>query len=294
MMRAASLSEYAQMPRATSTPSGPTMLTVSPRSKRPTRARHARPATGSCRCNSARTAPSSTAIAPAGFKVPAIHCLRVASGVEDGTNQVQRAPSSMRLQRMLGGALGDAQMTARAHGDLGRGDLGLHAARTHLAADPARHRLDCGGDLEHPGNEFGVRVLVGIGGVQAVDVRQQHQTIGAHHLRHARGQPVVVAVADLGGRHGVVFVDHRHRAQRQQRVQRAARIQIAAALLGIAEGQQDLRHRDLVGVQQFLVGVRETNLPDRGRRLALLELEFAGAQVRGAVGRARWRRRTPG
>ena len=32
----------------------------------------------------------------AGLKVPAIHCLRVASGVELGTNQVQRAPSSMR------------------------------------------------------------------------------------------------------------------------------------------------------------------------------------------------------
>ena len=48
-----------------------------------------------------------------------------------------------------------------------------------------------------------------IGGVQAVDIREQHQAIGARHLRHARGQPVVVAVANLGGRHGVVFVDDR-------------------------------------------------------------------------------------
>src|ERR1700682_5691686 len=43
-----------------------------------------------------RPAPASPTIAPAGFRVPAIHCLRVATGVEEGTNQVQRAPSSMR------------------------------------------------------------------------------------------------------------------------------------------------------------------------------------------------------
>ena len=53
----------------------------------------------------ARTAPSSTTIAPAGFKVPAIHCLRVATGVEDGTNQVQRAPSSMRCNGRLSAPL---------------------------------------------------------------------------------------------------------------------------------------------------------------------------------------------
>ena len=35
--------------------------------------------------------------APAGFRVPAIHCLRAATGVAAGMNQVQRAPSSMRL-----------------------------------------------------------------------------------------------------------------------------------------------------------------------------------------------------
>ena len=42
---------------------------------------------------------------PAGFKVPAIHCLRVATGVEEGTNQVQRAPSSMRCNGRLSAPL---------------------------------------------------------------------------------------------------------------------------------------------------------------------------------------------
>ena len=96
-MRAVSASEYAQMPRATSTPPGPTMLTVSPRSKRPM-ARVTPAGSKLLPCISARTAPSSTEIAPAGRKVPAIHCLRAAVGVEDGRNQVQRAPSSMRFK----------------------------------------------------------------------------------------------------------------------------------------------------------------------------------------------------
>ena len=136
-------------------------------------------------------------------------------------------------------------------------------------------------------------VVVRIRCIQSVDVREQHQAIGARHLRDARRQPVVVAVADLGGRHRVVLVDDGHRAQGEQRVQRAAGIQVAAALLGIAQGQQDLRHGDLVRLEQFLIGVREPDLPDRGSRLALLEFQLARSSARGAAARARWRRRTP-
>ena len=55
-------------------------------------------------------------------------------------------------------------------------------------------------------------------GVEAVDVGQQHQAIGAHHRGDAGGQAVVVAVADLGGRHRVVLVDDGDRLQGKQRV----------------------------------------------------------------------------
>ena len=54
-------------------------------------------------------------------------------------------------------------------------------------------------------------------GVEAVDVGEQHQAVGAHHAGDAGRQAVVVAVADLGGRDRVVLVDDRHRALRQQR-----------------------------------------------------------------------------
>ena len=50
-------------------------------------------------------------------------------------------------------------------------------------------------------------------GVEPVDVGQQHQQVGAHHGRDARRQPVVVAVADFGGRDRVVLVDDRHGAR---------------------------------------------------------------------------------
>ena len=53
----------------------------------------------------------------------------------------------------------------------------------------------------------------GIGGIKPIDIRQQHQPVGAHHGGDARAQPVIVAELDLGGGDRVVLVDHRHRAQ---------------------------------------------------------------------------------
>ena len=82
--------------------------------------------------------------------------------------------------------------------------------------------------------------------VKPVDVGQQHQQVGAHHGGDARGEPVVVAVADLDGRHRVVLVDHRHAAPFQQLVDGRARVEIAAALFGVAEREQHLAGVDVV------------------------------------------------
>ena len=118
----------------------------------------------------------------------------------------------------------------------------------------------------------------GIGGVQAIDVGQQDQAIGADHLRHARRQPIVVAIADFGGRDRIVLVDDRNGAEPAAACQRVARIEIAAALFGVAESQQDLRDGQLVLLQHFLPCVREADLADRRRRLLLFQLELAGVQ----------------
>ena len=61
------------------------------------------------------------------------------------------------------------------------------------------------------------------------------------HLRDARGQAVVVAEADLGGRDRVVLVDHGDGAEGEQLFERGARVEVAAALLGVVGREQDLR-----------------------------------------------------
>ena len=105
----------------------------------------------------------------------------------------------------------------------------------------AAHRLDLRRDRRHHRDVRGRRVAARIGGVEPVDVGQQHQHVGLHHLGDARGQAVVVAEADLGGGDGVVLVDHRDAAERQQRVQRGAGVEVAAAVLGVVQRQQQLR-----------------------------------------------------
>src|SRR3984957_17335248 len=74
-------------------------------------------------------------------------------------------------------------------------------------------------------------------------------TRAARRWRAPPPQPVAVAIADPRRRHRVVFVDHRLRAERQQGVQGDAGVQIAAALFGVAKGQQYLRHRDFMRIQ---------------------------------------------
>ena len=74
-----------------------------------------------------------------------------------------------------------------------------------------------------------VAVDARVGRVEPVDVRQQHETFGADHLRDARGKPIVVAVAQLLRRDGVVLVHDGHRAVTEQREQRLARVQVTFA-----------------------------------------------------------------
>ena len=68
----------------------------------------------------------------------------------------------------------------------------------------------------------------GIGGEQPGGVGEQHEQVGAHEVRHQRGEPVVVAVADLVVGDGVVLVDHRDDPEVEQPAQRLAGVQVLA------------------------------------------------------------------
>ena len=59
-----------------------------------------------------------------------------------------------------------------------------------------------------------------------------------------RGEPVVVAEADLVGRDGVVLVDDREDAQAEQPLHRAARVRAVHRVLEVARGQQHLAGDD--------------------------------------------------
>jgi hypothetical protein len=135
----------------------------------------------------------------------------------------------------------------------------------------ARHRLDLGGDLAQDRNMRGLGIVARIGGVKPVDIGEQHQRVGADHLRHARGKPVVIAKTYLRRRHRVVLVDDRQRLEEQQLLDGRARVQMPAPLLGIVGGEKNLRHRDAVLGRHLLIGMGETDLPSGGSGLFFLE-----------------------
>ena len=111
-----------------------------------------------------------------------------------------------------------------------------------------------------------------IGGVEAVDVGQQHQLVGLHHLGDPGGQPVVVAEADFGGRDGVVLVDDRHAAERRAGG-RASRARSGSGggprcpRGSAAAARRSGRSADSASRP----GLRQPDLPDRRRRLLFLQ-----------------------
>src|SRR5581483_4762374 len=74
-----------------------------------------------------------------------------------------------------------------------------------------------------------------------------------------------------------------------ERLQGGTSIQVAAPALTVLQGQQYLCHRHFTAFQQFLVRVRQSDLPDSRRRLTLLEpqrtfgeLQFPATQSDGS------------
>ena len=91
-------------------------------------------------------------------------------------------------------------------------DLGHHAAASRRPARPGLPEPHAGevGVAAHLGDQRAPaarRVAV----VEPVDVGEQHEQVGVHQVGDQRGEPVVVAEADLVGGDRVVLVDDRQR-----------------------------------------------------------------------------------
>ncbi len=166
-------------------------------------------------------------------------------------------------------------------GDARRHELSGHAARSdaRLGVGPAGGGHQFVGDLVDHLQPRGCRIAARVGGVEPIDVRQQHQQVRADHLRGAGGQAVVVAIADLLGGHRVVLVDHRDGVQAQQGLQGGAGVQPAAAHLGVVTRQQHLGAGQAVRLQGFLPGAHQQRLACRRRRLFFTEAQRALAQA---------------
>ncbi len=130
----------------------------------------------------------------------------------------------------------------------------------------------------------GRAIATRIGGIEAVDVGQQDQLVGLCHLGDPRREAIVVAETDLGGRHGVVLVDHRNAAETEQRVQGGARVEVAAAVLGVVQRQQQLRGGQALGGERLAPGLGQADLADSGGGLLLFQAEPSLVQAERASG----------
>ena len=157
-------------------------------------------------------------------------------------------------------AVGNDHITAAVHTDFRRLQFGNHAPGALLAAaDPGQSpkRIVQGG---HGGNQHGGGILAGVGGIQAVDIRQQHQQRRPHAFGHNGSQGVVVADDNLLGGHGVVFIDDGQGPQVQQPVQGVAEIPVALFAGHILPGNQQLGHGMVVIPEELIINVHQLTL----------------------------------
>src|SRR5260221_10617978 len=167
----------------------------------------------------------------------------------------------------------DHHAAASGHGDARGGQLGHHATRAVARQGMPRHRFDLRRQLAYFRDKAGSHVPAWVGGIEPVNVGEQHQRVGAYHLGDPRSEAVVVTETNLRSCHRVVLVDDGNGAEGEKLVQRRARVEVTAALLGVVGGEQYLRDGDAVLGEGFLVGVRQANLTSGGGGLLLLELE---------------------
>ena len=158
-------------------------------------------------------------------------------------------------------------LNTRRHQDAARANLGDHAARAHRSRRIACRGDNLGIDLMHDRDELGRGVLVRIGGIEAIDVRERHAQIGRNQAAHKRRQRVVVAKLDLVDGDGIVLVDDRHHAQLHQAQQGVACMQVGRAAGRVVAREQYERGEQVARMELLVVGRRDDALTSRGAGL---------------------------
>ena len=119
----------------------------------------------------------------------------------------------------------------------------------------------------HDRNKLGRRVLVRIGGIETIDVRERHAQIGRNQAAHKRRQCVVVTKLDLIDGNGIVLVDDRHHAKLHEAQQGVARMQVGRATGRVVAREQHERGEQVARMELLVVGRRDDALTGRGASL---------------------------
>ena len=150
---------------------------------------------------------------------------------------------------------------------MGGGQLRGHAAAAALGAGAAGQRLEGVVDLDDLLDQGGRGVETGIGGEQAGRVGEEHEQVGGQQVRHQRGEPIVVAEADLVVGDGVVLVHHRHHAEVEQPAEGGPGVEVLLADREVERREEHLAADQAVGGQRALVHPHEAGLAHRRCRL---------------------------
>ena len=177
------------------------------------------------------------------------------------------------------------------------GDAGCRQLRGHAAGAPA---TTVAGPLfelvQLPGvanirDRFGIGINPRIGGIKAVNIREQDQLLRFNSGGHQSRKGVVVAEAQLRRREGIVLVDHRQHPPAQQLPQGARSVLIATAIGQIGAGQQHLSHGIAVAFHRPFIKSHQRALPDgcsglqsHNRVRSAGESQLLAAQPNGTTG----------
>ena len=119
----------------------------------------------------------------------------------------------------------------------------------------------------HDRDKLGRGVLMWIGGIETIDVRERHTQIGRNQAAYKRRQCVVVAKLDLIDGNGIVLVDDRHHAKLHQAQQGVARVQVGRTASRVVAREQHKRGEQVARMKLLVVGRRDDALTGRGAGL---------------------------
>lgn len=160
----------------------------------------------------------------------------------------------------------DPHFQAMAQAQLRSVYLGSHAA----GAQPIFTLLDeCfdGGSVGDLLNQLSLWMQVGVLGVNAVNIGDQHEEVGLTDDGYVGGEFIVITEDDLIYGNGIILVDDGNVAKLQQLMQGVFDVLPGGVIVEIAVGEQALRYLQPKAPKHFVKNADELRLADSGQGL---------------------------